>query len=80
MGKNVVTLKVDSECVGLEWWKNALKAANKPELLRPILVANRTEIEVPSASVRTIEKWCESLPGWYDGPEYAPTPLRFLEG
>jgi hypothetical protein len=78
MGKNVVTVRVDSECVGIEWWEAAIKATDKPAILRPILVSNRTEIDVPARAMTAVEKWCESLPGWYDGPEYAPTPLRFV--
>jgi hypothetical protein len=70
-GDDTVTLAVDEENDGEDWWTAAREAEDCPEALRALVHGDATEATAPRSALA----WCEALPGWTGGPAYAPHPL-----
>ncbi len=72
----MTTILVDYENNAETWWDAARSHPNPPEALRPLLeVGGPDSIEVTKEEASEIQTFAESLPGWKDGPEYAPRAL-----
>lgn len=67
---------VDDENSADEFWRYVASAADAPEELRKIEIGQR--LKVRSGRAEEIRAWCNSAPGFSDGPEYAPDALIFL--
>lgn len=72
-------IAVDFENNAEAWWDAATTSDNAPEAFAPMLADNADEIIVSDEDAITILTWAEQLPGWNDGPEYAPTALTVQE-
>jgi len=71
-----VTISVDFENNAEEWWAAAQTATNVPSAIAPLLFQTRTDsVRLDSHNAARALEWCESLPGWDNGPTHAPHPL-----
>lgn len=70
-------ISVDFENNAETWWNAAVTDQNAPAAFAPLLADDTDEIEVSDEDGRRIREWAKGLPGWDDGPDYAPTALRF---
>ncbi len=71
-------IKIDYENNAEEWWHAACGREDVPPELIPLLDGGGPdEIEVPANRIAALLAWCESTPGWADGPEHARTALLF---
>lgn len=67
-----ILVRVDDENNATEWW-DALQAC------RPVLASQLRRNDVTAIN-RATWNALTALPGWRDGPDYAPTPLICLGG
>jgi hypothetical protein len=72
-------IAVDYENNAEEWWNAAKTDQNAPEAFAPLLADNADEVTVSDDEADEIIAWASGLPGWNDGPEYAPTALTVHE-
>ena len=74
-----ITISVDQENSAEDWWTAAL-AADKTELPLSCLVLTHegvSSVTVSQKDADAFQGWGAALPGWNDGPEYAPNPFVF---
>lgn len=69
------TLAVDEENAGATWWDAVYEADDIPAAMRQMVYGRASSIPVHAADLPDLLQWCASLPGWNDGPAYAPHPL-----
>lgn len=60
---------------GQNWWDEARARTDTPRELIDLMTAEDSEAIVPLPRAEEVAAWCESIPGWDNGPEYAPHPL-----
>jgi hypothetical protein len=74
-----VTILVDQENGAEEWWDAARDAGatDVPDALIPLLCDDATdnEVTVDGEDAAAALAWAATLPGWSEGPAYAPHPL-----
>jgi hypothetical protein len=68
------TLLVDPENTADEWWDALRRVVDTLERL--VDPAGPELVEVDAALAPALKALFEQLPGWADGPAYAPTPVR----
>lgn len=68
-------IAVDFENNAEEWWDAAREALDTPASINVLLQTNETEVTVSDDEALDVIAWAEQLPGWNDGPDYAPTAL-----
>lgn len=75
---------IDYENNAKTWWEAARADIKKRKDNKSSIVRFFTSIEkndcaqLPlNSDAQAIIAWCESLPGWSDGPKYAKTALIF---
>lgn len=56
-----------------DWWDAANTATNAPAVWQA--AASADPIVVTADEAEQIIAWAETLPGWDEGPEFAPHPL-----
>ena len=74
---------IDYENNSERWLENAQNETNPPELADLIEAEDHDSIRpvyVTDERGRAILEWAELVPGWKDGPDYAPTALYFQTG
>ena len=71
------TIRVDYENNAEAWWIAAATDEDAPGAFGPMLADNTDELTVSDEDAALIRAWAERLPGWSDGPAYAPTALTF---
>lgn len=69
-----VEFAVDEENSGDEWW-DAARDADAPDGLVDLIDGTDTDATLSGEDAVAALAWCQSLPGWNGGPEYAPHPL-----
>lgn len=72
-------IHVDEENAAPEFWTAVqVMIEQAPEEIREWLggCLPGDQIIVPDELAGAIRAWCESMPGWHGGPDYAPHPLR----
>jgi hypothetical protein len=72
--------KLDYENDAPDWWDAAHEAPDCPPALAPLIHGSAEEVNVPTDHAAACLAWCESLPGWSSGPDYASTALQVVEG
>ena len=80
----MATIKIDYENNGEAFWAAVQDAGDgAPEELLTIggqgVGGVGDEIEVTPERAAEIRAFCEELPGWNNGPEFAPHPLLIVE-
>lgn len=72
-------ISVDFENTAEEWWDAVRAATNRPAPINFLLQTDALDVEVTDIEAEGAIEWAEQLPGWNDGPEYAPTALTVRE-
>ena len=73
-----VVIAIDHENVVATWWAAASNDWQRPSCLAPFFdEQNITCVATDPATAARAAEWCERLPGWADGPDYAQHPLLF---
>ena len=71
---------IDHENNAERFWDIARKAPDVPRgLVRLFAPDGPDRIRVSSKEALAILEWCRGIPGWADGPAYAPNPVRIEE-
>jgi len=68
-------IQVDYENNDDAWWDAARSSVDCPKVLQPIVHGNEDEVVVTARQLRQAEVWAGALPGWDEGPQFAPHPL-----
>ena len=72
----------DDEYDSVEWWAAAVAAdlsalsLHDREIVERVLTVD--DVLLTAAQVDAVTSWARSLPGYADGPEYAPEALLFV--
>jgi hypothetical protein len=83
MNTKAVTVIVDRENNGEEFWEAARSLAERSptsrvgRLIRAL--DNAEEVDMTKAESEELLAALSALPGWNDGPEYAPHPVHVLD-
>ena len=72
-------ISVDYENNAEAWWIAACSDEHAPETFAPMLADNTDTIVDSDTQAEEILTWAENLPGWNDGPVYAPCALTFRD-
>lgn len=75
-------ISVDWENNAELWWDAARDAPDAPAAINKLSERYDHDVYVPRSEVDAILAWGAKLPGWGDGPAYAPHPIiaRDIEG
>jgi hypothetical protein len=68
-------ISIDYENNAEQWWMAAQASDTTPAAFAIILADSVDDITVSDEDAAAIMAWAETLPGWADGPEHAPTAL-----
>lgn len=68
-------ISADEENSAEQWWECVAASNDVPPPIQFLLETNATEVTVSDLEAENAIEWAEQLPGWSDGPEYAPTAL-----
>lgn len=83
-----VTLRADEEYAAEAWWDAARTAMREGgaglsiaqrDAVRRLLTNALRGVELARADAESITVWAAALPGYSDGPAYAPTALLICE-
>jgi hypothetical protein len=75
-----VWIQVDFENNAETWWEQARRRVSPPSELEPLLHSSvASGVTTPAERRDEVLRWCDGIPGWADGPEYARTALILTE-
>lgn len=76
-------IRIDYRNNSKAWWDatwDADTCAEIPESCRPLVTELGCDaVTVSGEDAAAFRAWAEKLPGWADGPAYAPHPFTFHE-
>lgn len=77
----MIEVIIDTENNAEDWWREARdRAIELPPVIRWYIDSiwpTEQAMLLSDNEAGYFQDWCKSLPGWNDGPPYAPTPLIF---
>jgi hypothetical protein len=77
----IYKITVDEENAGIDWWDAARSSEDIPESLQSLIEGTNVDTAiVDGVEIDAIHHWMEALPGWDDGPKYAPHPVIIDDG
>lgn len=87
----LISINVDEENSAEEWWAHAQNSDDAPNVggvdedgrqrvFSAWLSSSARTLVLAEEDADRVLEWAAALPGWEDGPEWAPTPLVTEEG
>lgn len=73
-------IKVEEENNCSKFWDHVYEDPEAPEEIKALLYVGRNQLVIDNpCRAEEVKRWCESVPGFADGPKHAPFALIFEE-